>query len=301
MHIRPMTEREDEAVLALWNRSVRFDRLTPELFEEKIYEDPNYARELVLVAEEQGRIVGFISGTLRPNAEGTRGHVKLLAVETQRRREHIGTQLLQALEAELKQRDCRVVRVFESAPNYLLPGIDPRYTEAVSFFEKNGYERFGETSNMEVDLHSRGFDTSAEEAKLREQGFEIRRAIMGDKDYVRAFLQQHWAAWIPEVERTLLNYPISLHLAWHSHQIVAFSAYDGNNHNTGWFGPMGTAPAQRGTGLGAILLKRCLADIKAQGHRLAVIPWIGPYRFYAHHCGANIARVFWRYQKNLLP
>ncbi len=293
-----MADSDEAAVLALWNRSVRFDRLTPELLEEKIHEDPHCGRELVLVAEEQQRLTGFIAGTLRPHAEGVIGFVKLIAVDPQHRRQRLGSRLLEALELELKQKDCRLVRVFESAPNYLLPGLDPRYTETVSFFERRGYERFGETSNMEVDLHGRSFDTSAEEAKLREQGFEIRRAMMGDKDDVLALLRQHWAAWIPEVERTLLNYPISLHLAWHNHQVVAFSAYDGNNHNTGWFGPMGTAPAQRGSGLGGILLKRCLEDIKAQGHRLAIIPWIGPYRFYAHHCGANIARVFWRYRKN---
>ncbi|NUO80699.1 GNAT family N-acetyltransferase [candidate division KSB1 bacterium] len=298
--IRPLEDRDAEGVLSLWNRGVRYDRMTPELFEEKIYEDPNYMRELVLVAEEQNRLLGFIAGTLRPLAEGgATGFVKLLVVEPSHRRHGVGSRLLTTLEAELKQRDCRLVRVFESAPNYLLPGIDPRYTEALAFFEQRGYERFGETANMEADLHAQNFDTSAEEAKLREQGFEIRRAIMGDKDYVRALLQQHWAAWIPEVERTLLNYPISLHLAWHNHKVVAFSAYDGNNLNTGWFGPMGTDPAYRGSGLGGILLKRCLADIKAQGHRLAIIPWIGPYRFYAHHSGANIARVFWRYRKNL--
>lgn len=300
LQIRTMADSDQDAVLALWNRSVCFDRLTPELFEEKIYEDPHYTHELLLVAEEQQRLLGFIAGTFRPQPEnGAIGFVKLLAVEPQARRQHIATRLLESLESALKQRGCKLIRVFESAPNYLLPGIDPRYTEAVAFFEKRGYERFGETSNMEVDLHSQNFDTSAEEAKLREQGFEIRRAIMGDKDYVRAFLQQHWAAWIPEVEHTLLNYPISLHLAWHSHEVVAFSAYDGNNLNTGWFGPMGTAPSQRGSGIGGILLKRCLADIKAQGHRFAVIPWIGPYRFYSHYCGAHIARVFWRYRKNL--
>ncbi len=299
MSIRPLEDRDVEAVLSLWNRGVRFDRMTPELLDEKIYEDPNHARELVLIAEENSRLAGFIAGTLRPASEGALGFVKLIVVDPLHRRHGLGSQLLEKLETELQQHACRLVRVFDSAPNYLLPGIDPRYTEALAFFEKRGYERFGETSNMEVDLHAKNFDTAAEEAALRTQGFEIRRAMMGDKDYLLALLQHHWAAWIPEVERTLLNYPISLHLAWHDHKVVAFSAYDGNNLNTGWFGPMGTDPAYRGSGLGGILLKRCLADIKAQGHRLAIIPWIGPYRFYAHHSGANIARVFWRYRKNL--
>lgn len=302
IHIRPLSDRDHQAVLALWNRAVCFDRLTPELFEEKIYEDPNYAPELVLLAEENQRLAGFIAGTLRPAPDaGAIGFIKLFVVDPARRRGGVGSMLLEALEAALQQRGCQLIRVFESAPNYLLPGIDPRYTDLITFFERRGYERFGETANMEVNLAAQDFDTSAGETKLRAVGFEIRRAIMGDKDYVRALLQQHWMAWVPEIERTLLNYPISLHLAWRAHQVVAFAGYDGNNLNTGWFGPMGTDPAYRGSGLGGVLLKRCLADIKAQGHRLAIIPWVGPYQFYAHHTGANIARVFWRYRKNLRP
>lgn len=300
IHIRPLTDRDHDALLTLWNRSARFDRLTPELFDEKIYEDPNYSNELALLAETEQRPAGFIVGTLRPAPDGgATGFVKLIVVDPAQRRRGLGSRLLDTLEAALKQRNCRGIRVFESAPNYLLPGIDPRYTDLISFFERRGYERFGETANMEVDLAARDFDTSAEESKLRDRGFEIRRAIMGDKEYVRALLQQHWAAWIPEIERTLLNYPISLHLALHAHKVVAFSGYDGNNLNTGWFGPMGTDPAYRGSGLGGVLLKRCLADIKAQGHRFAIIPWVGPYKFYAHHAGANISRIFWRYRKEL--
>ena len=40
-----------------------------------------------------------------------------------------------------------------------------------------------------------------------------------------------------------------------------------------------------------------LADLKAQGHEQATIPWVGPYGFYNKQCGARIDRVFWRYEK----
>jgi GNAT superfamily N-acetyltransferase len=33
----------------------------------------------------------------------------------------------------------------------------------------------------------------------------------------------------------------------------------------GWFGPMGTHPDLRGLGIGSILLKRCLKDMKRNG------------------------------------
>jgi GNAT superfamily N-acetyltransferase len=273
--------------------------MTPELFEEKVLEDPDYDPAFILIAEQEHRPAGFIMGLKRGAASEGLGFIKLLAVDPSFRRQGLGKLLLKTTEQKLQTAGVQMIRVFDSNPNYLIPGIDPRYTEAVVFFERQGYERFGDTSNLEVDLAARSFETTAEEEKLHSLGFDIRRAIMADWDDVMALLQRHWPAWIPEVERTLSNYPISLHLALHQKKVAAFSAYDGNNLNTGWFGPMGTDPDYRGKNLGGVLLLRCLADIKAQGHRRAIIPWVGPYGFYLHHAGAKIVRVFWRYRKKL--
>ncbi len=299
MNLRPLHDHDLATILSLWNRNAVHDRLTPELLDEKIFDDLAYQPQLNWVAERDQRIAGFVSGTKRQDAHGVIGFVKLLAVDPAYRRLGIGTALVEAVETEVKNQGAYLMRVFDSAPNYLLPGIDPRYTALLAFFERRGYERFGDTANMEVDLHARDFDTQSTEAELRRRGFEMRRAIMGDRDDLCGFLQQHWDAWIPEVERALMNYPISLHLALQQDRIIAFSAYDSNNLNTGWFGPMGTDPAHRSQGLGGVLLQRCLADLKAQGHRLAVIPWVGPHGFYWHYAGARIARVFWRYRKKL--
>jgi N-acetylglutamate synthase-like GNAT family acetyltransferase len=227
------------------------------------------------------------------------GFVKLIATEPMMRRQGIGTQLLQQAEAILWKAGVSHLRVFDSNPNYLQPGIDPRYTETIVFFEHHGYKRCGETANMEVDLAGQDFSIISAEEQLHLKGIEIRRAIMGDRDDLITLLQRHWPAWIPEVERTLLNYPISLHIATHQNRVIAFSAYDSNNFNTGWFGPMGTEPAMQGKGVGGVLLRRCLQDIKAQGHRFAVIPWVGPCHFYLHYAGARISRIFWRYKKEV--
>jgi predicted N-acetyltransferase YhbS len=299
MTIRQLADTDIEMVLALWNRSAQFDPMTPELFEEKVFDDPDFRREWALVAEEQGRVAGFIMGLSRNFQDDKVGFVKLLAVDPARHRGGIGTQLLQRVESALWHAGVSHIRALDSNPNYLQPGLDPRYTEAVIFFEYHGYKRFAETMNMEVDLTSRDFNTTTIEEQLRAKGIEIRRAIMGDREDLMRLLERHWQAWIPEVDRTLLNYPISLHVAVQQNRIIGFSAYDGNNFNTGWFGPMGTDPALQGRGVGGVLLLRCLQDIKNQGHRFAVIPWVGPYRFYSHYAGARISRVFWRYKKEV--
>jgi len=299
MNLRPLQESDLEAALALWNRSAQFDQMTPELLDEKISEDPDYDPAMVLLAEQERRPVGLIMGVRRQPLKEGLGFIKLLAVDPSVRRRGVGKAMLHAIEQNLRAAGVQTIRVFDSNPNYLVPGIDPRYTETLAFFERQGYERFGDTANMEVDLTARSFETKTEEERLRAAGFEIRRALMADWDDVMALLARHWPAWIPEVERALSNYPISLHLALHEKKVAAFSAHDGNNQNTGWFGPMGTDPAYRGRNLGGVLLLRCLADIKAQGHRRAIIPWVGPYAFYLHYANAHITRVFWRYRKKL--
>jgi mycothiol synthase len=93
------------------------------------------------------------------------------------------------------------------------------------------------------------------------------------------------------------NHPVSVHVAVVDGIVKAFSAHSANNTGTGWFGPMGTHPDLRGKGVGSILLKRCLEDLKHAGHSQAIIPWVGPIAFYSHFCGAVVDRVFWRYEK----
>jgi ribosomal protein S18 acetylase RimI-like enzyme len=299
MDLRYLQDTDIELLLRLWNRAAQYDPLTPELLEEKVFDDADFNRELALVIENEQQLAGFIMGVVRNNGAEKHGYIKLLAIEPGVQRRGLGLRLLKQMEERLSRAGCASIRLFESSPNYLVPGLDPRYTEAVAFFEKRGYERFGETANMEVDLSNQDFETAVDELRLRKEGVEIRRAIMGDHDEVINFLQRHWPEWIAEVERELLNYPVSLHLGLYKERIIAFAGYDGNNFNTGWFGPMGTDPAARRRGVGGVLLRRCLKDIQAQGHRRAIIPWVGPHVFYSHYSSARISRIFWRYKKEM--
>jgi hypothetical protein len=126
----------------------------------------------------------------------------------------------------------------------------------------------------------------------------VRRARADDRPAIMDFLQRHFTLWQAEVGVMLGNDPITLHLAWKGEELAGFSGYDGNNLGTGWFGPMGTGPDHRGSGLGGVLLGECLHDLKEQGLQRCTIPWVGPWRFYARQCGARIDRVFWRYERS---
>jgi predicted N-acetyltransferase YhbS len=62
---------------------------------------------------------------------------------------------------------------------------------------------------------------------------------------------------------------------------------------------MGTAPNAQGQGIGGVLLRRCLGDLRAAGYGEAQIGWVGPVPFYSGAVGAYIDRVFFLYRKEL--
>ena len=301
MTIRPLQRDDAASLLDMWNATARFDPLTVELLEEKTWGDADFDPEMALVCEAEGALAGFAMGVLRSVPGANRGVIKLAAVAADRRRRGIGSRLLARLEDALRARGAAVLRVCESAPNYLTPGVDARYSAAPHFFSGRGYRRIGEACNMTVDLAERDFGTGDAERVLRSRGICFRRARDGDRAGLTALLQAHWPAWLPEVRAALSNRPASLYVAVDGEAVLAFAAFDANNRGTAWFGPMGTAPAARRRGLGHVLLFRCLADMAAQGHPHATIPWVDPVDFYRQCAGAAVSRIFHRYEKVLMP
>ncbi len=297
--LRKFTEDDLPSMLSLSNQYMEYDQLTEVLLREKIQEDPNYDPELVFVYEKDGEMIGYIAGTTREIREEKIGYIKLMVVATPHRRQGYGTELYQALENKFKMLDMQKIRVYDVPFNYFMPGIDPRYTPALSFFETMGFKRFADTSNMTVDLQGQSFDTQEEENQLVNEGIEIRRANYEDREALLEFIREHFELWQTEVLNAYNSLPIAIHIALLNGQIKAFSAHNGNNFGTGWFGPMGTHPDLRGKGIGGILLKRCLQDMKDWGLEKSVIPWVGPIRFYSYYANAVVERVFWRYEKLL--
>lgn len=291
-HVQPA---DQAAMLALWNRHAVFDPMTSMLLREKVWGDADFQPDLTWAAEQHGQLTGFSIGVVRQSM----GYIKLLAVDAAHRRQGIGSQLLQATERALRQAGADKVRPCESAPNYLTPGLDQRYTAGKCLFESRGYEHIGTACNLTVDLTQNDFATAEPEARLAARDITIRRAESSDTQPLLAVVRAHWPVWLAEVTNALANHPITLHLALRQERILGFSAYDTNNLGTGWFGPMGTVPDAEGQGLGRVLLWRCLRDQKQQGHATAIIPWVGPIEFYTRHAGAQIARTFDRYVKRI--
>lgn len=281
------------------NDNLDYDKLNRNILSEKLEGDPCWDPGKALICHNEEKILGFMQGVIR-DIRGTRfGYIKLMAVDNDHRRQGIGKSLYKKLELDFQNDHVDRVRIYDAPLNYFMPGIDPRYTGALCFAMHLGFKRFGDTSNLIVDLDASNWITETEEKALNNHDIEIRRAEVQEKQKVIEFVKKEWELWTNEIEMAFQDNPPSIHVAYLQGEIKAFSAHNGNNKGTGWFGPMGTHPGLRGKGIGSILLRRCLKDMKLMGQKEAIIPWVGPIDFYAHHANARVDRVFWRYEKQL--
>ncbi|MCA9231867.1 MAG: GNAT family N-acetyltransferase [Planctomycetales bacterium] len=297
MTTAPLKQSESSQLLSLWNRSVPYDQLQERVLREKIWGDTGFREDLSLVVHLGREPIAFAMGVVRETVVERRGYIKLLAVAPEHRRHGIARELVQEMHDKLNQHEIDALRLGESAPNYLFPGIDTRYTEAANLAESMGYQRVGQSFNLLADLVGKDLSTGLFESDLASKGIAIRRAGQEDAAALDALVAEHWLAWRDEIATAMKNDPISIHLAIQEEKVVGFSAYDSNNLGTGWFGPMGTHPQVQGQGIGRVLMLRCLRDIQAQGHHQATIAWVSPTRLYAEHANAKPDRTFARYEK----
>ena len=297
--IRTYLSKDLSALSEFLNANLDYDSLNESLLKEKLIEDPNWEPKKALICNDNDKILGFMQGVIR-DIRGIRyGYIKLMAVDKNHRRQGIARMLYEKLENSFRFDKVDVVRIYDVPMNYFMPGIDPRYTEALCFAMRTGFKRFGDSVNLTVNLNESDWDTAEQEKALKILGIEVRRVEAHEKQKVIDFVKDEWALWTHEVEMAFKDNPPSIHVAKLHGKIKAFSAHNGNNKGTGWFGPMGTHPDLRGKGIGSILLKRCLNDMKLMGQKSAIIPWIDHLDFYVHHTNARVDRVFWRYEKLL--
>ncbi|ETK37454.1 GNAT family N-acetyltransferase, partial [Microbispora sp. ATCC PTA-5024] len=224
------------------------------------------------------------------------GHLDLVAVDPAAQGRGLGRALVGAAEEWLRAEGATEARFAGNPPCYAWPGIDVRYTPAACLAESRGYERYRVAWNMTADLvtgwHPESWDQDADLERLAAAGVAVGAAAPGERAAVSAFVREQWNdRWAWEAEQAT-----GCHYAVRDGEILGFAAW-GSRPN--WFGPMGTAEAARGLGVGRVLLRRCLAEQAAAGLRRVEIGWVGPLRFYSRAVAARAERVFWLYRRPL--
>jgi len=301
--VRELTETDLPAVVHLCGEALYLPEDAAEAAEivSRLRSVPDGRRTVALVAVDDAAVVGVVFASLS-HRDPTVGHIDLVAVHPRLRRRGIGRTLLVAAETGLAAAGAGEVLIAGNMP-YAWPGIDARYTPAVCTALALGYQHDQAAWNMTADLSTPDApglrDTAPAERRLAAGGVAVRRATRADLPALTAFITANFSTgWAWEVEQSIGPDGAGCHLAARdTGEILGFAAYGAQRAS--WFGPMGVAPAAQGSGIGGVLLRRCLADQRAAGHTRVQIGWVGPVPFYSRTVGAYIERVFFLYRKDL--
>lgn len=230
--------------------------------------------DIATVAEEkcfgrgfEGEAVATVYGDFEGMAVTCGKHLRLIAVDRQRRRRGFGRALLHDAES-------RGAQVIAAEPgNYFTPGVVASDQASLAFFQSLGYGETARTQNLEAKL-------SGAQAILP--------ALSDRREDVLDFIERYFGP----MWRFEASLGATIFYVEHEGQIAGFSTHDANNRGLGFFGPTGVAPQWRGRGYGRQLLLASLADLSRRGYRKAVIPWTEAIDFYRKACGAAIAHHF---------
>lgn len=251
---------------------------------------------LRLVAMADDALVGFVFGS-RPEQ---RGFVDAIAVENAARGRGVAATLLAAIEQNLAQAGAESFGIGGNTWFYAWPGVDLAYTAGLSFFERAGYQRAGLAQNMQVSL-DRWIPGSAQHV-LNRHGTKavIARAAPRDWPEIEAFIQREFSeVWRHETELAVLREIPSAFIATRDEAVVGFACH--GVYRRDWFGPIATATAERGNGIGEALLRVCLDDLAEAGIATAQVNWIGPMSFYSRTVGGRCGRQFVMFEKQRPP
>lgn len=304
---------QESQVVDLWNRCCTFDPIDVGKFRRQALFDDNFDPDLAWVAlDDEGQVRGFAYGTKRKfpylerGLEPERGWVNVIFVAPEVRRQGVGTQLLDHIEAQLVERGATNITLGAYSPSYFFAGVDPvNYPEAVAFFEGRGYQAGDEHFSMGRNLHGYQVseETRAKLAALEERGyrfepFDYSRSLEV-LDFLRRELGAGWKrdALISMREGTAEDLMM---LVVNPHDEVCgwcMRSIDGNPMR---FGPIGIAEAERNNGLGSVLLDLYLFEMARRGvYRMYFITTDEPGRRYYSRHGLETIRSFVDYRKEL--
>ncbi|MDH2442966.1 GNAT family N-acetyltransferase [Amnibacterium sp. CER49] len=261
-----------------------------------LWADQRGAERLRVIAEDDGEPVGLLLGSL----QGDDAHLDLLAVVPEARRRGVGRALVDAWEAAARASGARRLRAGADLLGYVWPGVDVRYTAALSLLVRRGFTRTDVVWNMDVALAPEIAPSPEQLRRVEDAGIVVRRCLPGDVPALDAYTAAAWTpSWHRETLLAAARYPAPLFLAFRGDDVVGFAAHGVFRPNL--YGPIATDPTARGIGLGDVLSRLCLADMAADGVRTAQIGWVAEdaIPFYSRTVGARLGRCFWMLERPL--
>jgi mycothiol synthase len=285
--IRPFAGNDTETLLALWARALPYDAITLKTFEQKVLLDPNYISENFLVAEDGGKLVGFILGVYcvipfqKTGLMPERGWITAMGVDPAARGRGIGSSLLAEVEKRMTDNGRKSISIAPYPSNYFVPGIDrERYPEGLTFFTKHGFKDIeGDGIAMDAPISTFTIDAKvlAIEKVLAGKGIIVRTYQRSDlADYMSFMREIMPGPWVEVARHNLymltegMFEEDSILLAIDNGKIIGYCQFEREH-----FGPFGVSDDYQGQGIGSVLLARTLYQMRIKGLHSAWVLWTG--------------------------
>jgi GNAT superfamily N-acetyltransferase len=123
--------------------------------------------------------------------------------------------------------------------------------------------------------------------RLAGNGVTSRRAESYERYAVLQFVRARWPEWVDEASAAFARVPSTMYIAVRERRILGFACYNATRPD--YFGPTGVDEAERGAGIGRVLLRLCLEALAAEGYAYAIVGGVhGRESFYEEAVGATV-------------
>lgn len=284
--MRPYRGADETALLALWNETLTHDRIDAARFRTQVLLDANFDPAGLLLAEVDDRLAGFVLSIARQvplflqGLEPELAWITAFGVRPAWQRQGVGRQLFDAVLGRLAGQGRQRVLISPYTPNYFTPGVDAdAYPAAMAFLQGSGWQVASTPISMQTDLN--GFRIPAEilglEERLAAHGITVRPVDPADLPALMPFIARHFGwDWFRFAQEHLLQRfgpgsdEICFLVATRGEEIIGYCQQRRER-----FGPFGVDPAQRGQGIGRLLLFHCLDAMLARGFHCTWFLWTG--------------------------
>lgn len=285
MRIRKYDARDESDVISLWNESLFADRITPEIFRERILLDPNFDKSGFLLAEDNkgivGATIGFIRRTDLPwgyerNKDSDSGYIIVFFVAPDYYQTEIEKKLLENVILYFKKLGKKNISFSGYSPTFFPSGIDPEiYPHLFDFFKQNGFTEVGVSYSMRKDIFSFQIPEKIKklEKKLKQEGITFSYFKLQYLLGVKEFLSSEFPHWLHKfVDKILLGHPNDeIVIVLKEEKVIGYCQHNYYRHLER-VGPFGISSAFRGRKIGTVMLCKLLEGMAKKGYHYA---WLG--------------------------
>ncbi len=298
-----------EDLRKLMNLSLKNDFIDENLFEEVILNDPNFDESMVLIGVKGDIPIAYIFGVrrLKEPKKMVESHKDIIWIKSLGiiKGEDINylKELLNIFENIAIDNKCKYIRVSDFASWFITAGIDINYEAYNNLLISNRFNIENKAIDYELDLSEFHIPKYVNDLYKKLNGEGIRIHAKKENEEVFKWIEKEFpfgVFWSIEAKNTLKRKDGGILVAYKNDEIIGFSVYGAFYPSR--FGPIGVDSRMRGKGIGTILLYEAIKNIRLNGQRIAMIPWVEKEAsfFYMQLPGIKRVRYFNIYSKRIL-